>query len=84
MVLSVIDRGPGVPPEERDRIFERFYRADPNGVQPGLGLGLSIVRGVVESSGGHVWVDDAPGGGAAFRVALHLPADEWRETADVR
>jgi len=84
VVLSVIDRGPGVPLEDRERIFERFYRADPNGVQPGLGLGLSIVRGVVESSGGHVWVDDAPGGGAAFRVALHVPADEWREAADVR
>ncbi|MFM7061604.1 MAG: ATP-binding protein [Actinomycetes bacterium] len=84
VILSVIDRGPGVPVEDRERIFERFYRADPNGVQPGLGLGLSIVRGVVESSGGHVWVDDAPGGGAAFRVALHVPADEWREAADVR
>ncbi|MEY3361588.1 MAG: hypothetical protein RL531_1307 [Actinomycetota bacterium] len=84
VVLSVIDRGPGVPVEDRERIFERFYRADPNGVQPGLGLGLSIVRGVVESSGGHVWVDDAPGGGAAFRVALHVPVDDRKEAADVR
>ncbi|MFM7271271.1 MAG: ATP-binding protein [Actinomycetes bacterium] len=83
VVLSVIDRGPGIPVGERERIFERFYRTDPNGVQPGLGLGLSIVRGVVEQSGGHVWVEDAPGGGAAFRVALHAPADEWREAADV-
>jgi signal transduction histidine kinase len=83
VVLSVIDRGPGIPVEERERIFERFYRTDPNGVQPGLGLGLSIVRGVVEQSGGHVWVEDAPGGGAAFRVALHAPADDWREAVDV-
>ena len=65
-----MDHGPGVPPEERDRVFERFYRVDPNGTKPGMGLGLSIVRGLVESCGGKVWVEDAPGGGAAFRVAL--------------
>ncbi len=70
VVLSVIDRGPGVPPEERERIFERFYRVDPNGTKPGMGLGLSIVRGLVESVGGTVWVEDGPGDGAAFRVAL--------------
>ncbi len=70
VVLSVIDRGPGVPPDQRERIFERFYRVDPNGTKPGMGLGLSIVRGLVESGGGTVWVEDAPGGGAAFRVSL--------------
>jgi two-component system sensor histidine kinase KdpD len=70
VVMSVIDRGPGIPPEERERIFERFYRVDPNGTKPGMGLGLSIVRGLVESCGGTVWVEDAPGGGAAFRVSL--------------
>ncbi|CAB4783091.1 unannotated protein [freshwater metagenome] len=83
VMLSVLDSGPGVPAEERSRIFERFYRTDPNGVQPGLGLGLSIVRGVVESSGGSVYVEDAPGGGAAFRVVLHTPADDRREEAHV-
>ena len=61
---------PGIPREERERIFERFYRVDPNGTKPGMGLGLSIVRGLVESCGGTVWVEDAPGGGAAFRVSL--------------
>ncbi|MBK5288069.1 MAG: GAF domain-containing protein [Acidimicrobiia bacterium] len=70
VVMSVTDHGPGVPPDERDRVFERFYRVDPNGTKPGMGLGLSIVRGLVESCGGKVWVEDAPGGGAAFRVAL--------------
>lgn len=70
VVLSVIDSGPGIPPEERERIFERFYRTDPNGTKPGMGLGLAIVRGLVESCGGSVWVEDAPGGGAAFRVSL--------------
>lgn len=83
VMLSVLDGGPGVPVAERARIFERFYRTDPNGVQPGLGLGLSIVRGVVESSGGSVYVEDAPGGGAAFRVVLHTPVDDRREEAHV-
>jgi two-component system sensor histidine kinase KdpD len=70
VVLSVIDRGPGVPAEDRERIFERFHRAERTKSQPGLGLGLAIVRGLVESCGGQVWVEDAPGGGAMFRVAL--------------
>jgi len=85
VVLSVIDSGPGVAPEERERIFERFYRSDPNGTKPGMGLGLSIVRGLVESCGGTVWVEDAPGGGAAFRVALrtHFVLEPRREAAHV-
>jgi two-component system sensor histidine kinase KdpD len=85
VVLSVIDQGPGVPPEERERVFERFYRADPNGTKPGMGLGLAIVRGMVESCGGAVWVEDAPGGGAAFRVALRTRSvEEQREVAHAR
>jgi signal transduction histidine kinase len=77
VVLSVVDRGPGVPPGERTQIFERFYRADPTRNKPGLGLGLPIVRGLVDACGGSVWVEDAPGGGAAFRVALRVnTADE--------
>jgi signal transduction histidine kinase len=69
-----------VPPEERERVFQRFYRSDPNGTKPGMGLGLAIVRGLVESSGGAVWVEDAPGGGAAFRVALRTrAADEQKQ-----
>ena len=83
IVLSVLDSGPGIPADERSRIFERFYRTDPNGVQPGLGLGLSIVKGVVESTGGSIYVEDAPGGGAAFRVVLRTPADDRREAAHV-
>ena len=62
-------RAPGVPPAEREKIFDRFYRSDTNGEKPGVGLGLPIVRGLVEACGGSVWVEDAPGGGAAFRVA---------------
>jgi two-component system sensor histidine kinase KdpD len=85
VVLSVVDRGNGVPVEMREKVFERFYRADPNGTKPGMGLGLAIVRGLVESCGGSVWVEDAPGGGAAFRVALRTGAveEQRREVAHV-
>lgn len=78
VVLSVVDHGTGVPPDVREKIFERFYRVDPNGTKPGMGLGLAIVRGLVESCGGSVWVEEAPGGGAAFRVALRTGAVEER------
>lgn len=70
VLLSVIDSGSGVPVADRDKIFERFYRADRTKNRPGLGLGLPIVRGLVEGCGGRVWVEDGPGGGAAFRVQL--------------
>jgi two-component system sensor histidine kinase KdpD len=72
-VVSVWDKGPGLPPEDRERLFERFYRGKDSGT-PGLGLGLAIVRGLAASSGGHVWAEDAPEGGAVFRLALPLTA----------
>ena len=76
VVMSVVDSGVGVPPELRERIFERFTRLEPNGDRPGIGLGLSIVRQLTTACRGRVWVDDAPGGGAAFRVALPLSGSE--------
>lgn len=62
--VRVIDRGRGVPVGERDMIFERFRRADRRG--GGSGLGLSIVRRVVEAHRGNISIDDTPGGGAIF------------------
>jgi len=70
ILLSVLDAGAGVPEEARERIFERFARLDDHRSKPGLGLGLPIVRGLAEACGGRVWVEEAPGGGAAFRVDL--------------
>ncbi len=83
VVLSVVDSGTGVLPSEREKIFDRFYRSDTTGTKPGVGLGLPIVRGLVEACGGTVWVEDAPGGGAAFRVALRARAVDEEEVANV-
>jgi signal transduction histidine kinase len=69
-VLVVTDTGPGVAPAERDAIFRRLYRSDSSRSQRGLGLGLSLVKAIVEAHGGTVAVDDAPGGGARFTVRL--------------
>jgi two-component system OmpR family sensor kinase len=71
--ISVTDDGPGIPPSERDRIFARFYRADSarDRATGGTGLGLAIARAVVEAHGGHIWADQAPGGGA--RITFELP-----------
>lgn len=75
--LVVADDGPGVPAEQRERIFDRFVRLDDGRARDegGSGLGLAIVAAVVAESGGTVVVDEAPGGGARFTV--RLPA--WRE-----
>ena len=68
--LSVSDNGPGVPVHEREAIFRRLYRGDSSRSQRGLGLGLSMVKAIVEAHGGTVAVDEAPGGGARFTVRL--------------
>jgi two-component system OmpR family sensor kinase len=74
-VLEVTDEGPGMPAEQAERVFERFYRADPARSRGGTGLGLAIVAGLVEAHGGEVSVETAPGEGATFRVLLPLDPD---------
>jgi two-component system OmpR family sensor kinase len=72
-VLEVRDHGPGLPPQEADRVFERFYRVDSSrrrGTGGGSGLGLSIVAAVTAAHGGEVAVLSTPGGGATFQVTL--------------
>jgi two-component system, OmpR family, sensor kinase len=72
VVLEVADEGPGVPPDQVDRIFERFYRTDRSRArsQGGVGLGLAIVRSVVEADGGAASYRARPGRGSVFRVVL--------------
>lgn len=71
-VLEVHDEGPGIPPDVADRIFERFYRADPSRsrLRGGTGLGLAIVEAIVAAHGGRVSVRTAPGTGTTFRVDM--------------
>jgi len=73
-VIAVRDRGPGVPEEDLDRIFERFYRTQTDVCSPaeGMGLGLTIARGVARLHGGTVAAANRPGGGAEFTVTLPL------------
>ena len=71
-VLTVSDTGPGVPPTEQSRIWERLYRGDSSRSQRGLGLGLSLVRVIVEAHGGRITQHNASGGGAVFELRLPL------------
>jgi len=77
VVLDVEDDGPGMPAEQAQRVFERFYRADAarNRASGGTGLGLAIVAGLVNAHGGTVSVRTAPGQGADFQVRLPLSPD---------
>ena len=70
VLVTVADRGPGVPDDERERIFEKFHRAARGA--GGIGLGLAICRGIITAHGGRLWVDHRPGGGAAFRFTLPI------------
>jgi len=72
--VTVTDEGPGVPPELRERVFERFYRVDPSRSRAtgGSGLGLAIVREIAAAHGGRAWIEPNGSGGATF--SLGLPA----------
>ena len=72
--LSVADTGPGLPPEEAEHVFERFYRADPSRARTagGAGLGLAIVAAVAEAHGGRATAATTPGAGAVFTIELPL------------
>ncbi|MGF1666834.1 MAG: sensor histidine kinase [Acidimicrobiia bacterium] len=69
-ILTVSDRGPGIPPGDLERVFERFHRADPARTGPGTGLGLAIARQIVTAHGGTIVVNNRPDGGAEFTVRI--------------
>jgi two-component system sensor histidine kinase MprB len=79
--LTVLDRGPGIPPGEEQRIFDRFHRAESARSMPGSGLGLSIVRDVITRTHGTVSAGPRPGGGAAIGFTLPVSPD-WPMTDD--
>lgn len=72
--IAVADRGPGIAPEHREHVFERFYRVDPsrNSKTGGFGLGLAIARWAVEAHGGRIDLESEPGRGSVFRIRLPL------------
>jgi two-component system sensor histidine kinase KdpD len=72
VLIEVADRGPGLPPGDPSRLFEKFYRAGDSASRMGAGLGLAICRGIVELHGGKIQAENRPGGGAAFRFSLPL------------
>jgi K+-sensing histidine kinase KdpD len=74
---EIADRGPGVARPDSERVFEKFYRAR-DGEGGGVGLGLTICRGIVTAHGGRIWVADRDGGGASFRFTLPVATNANR------
>ena len=75
--LDVNDTGPGIPPEERERIFEKFTQVKQRqGARRGSGLGLTFCRRAVEAHGGRIWVEEGPNGvGSRFALTLLIPGE---------
>jgi two-component system sensor histidine kinase KdpD len=70
VTVEVADRGPGLPPGDEQRVFEKFYRLPHPGERSGAGLGLTICRAIIEAHGGRIWAENRPDGGVAFRFTL--------------
>jgi signal transduction histidine kinase len=71
VTISVDDRGPGIPDEDRERLFEKFQTGAGEG-ERGLGLGLYVARQVVEAHGGSIWYETNEHGGASFSFTLPI------------
>jgi two-component system sensor histidine kinase KdpD len=80
-LIRISDRGPGVPPDELERVFDKFHRLTRPGQVKGLGLGLSICKGIVEAHHGRIWAENRPGGGMLITVALPAENPARRESA---
>jgi signal transduction histidine kinase len=84
VVVRVRDRGPGIEPDQRDRIFDRFYQVDQSDTRRvgGVGMGLYICRRAAERLGGRIWLDRSDASGSVFAVRLPTADHAGRETAD--
>ena len=70
VTIAVVDHGPGVPPADRERMFDPFQRLGDQDMTTGVGLGLAVARGFVEAIGGQLTASDTPGGGLTMTVHL--------------
>jgi two-component system sensor histidine kinase KdpD len=89
VLIRVVDRGPGIPSAQRERVFEAFFRSGSDPTEHrGSGLGLAIVRGFVEGNGGRVWVESSPEHGTSFVIEFPLggsaPTSAENQPAAVR
>ena len=75
-VFTIEDNGPGIRPEDMERIFDKFYQSDNSHQADGNGLGLALVKRIVTENGGSITVENRPAGGSCFRVSLPLPAED--------
>ncbi len=78
ILIQVVDNGYGVPEFQKDRIFEKFFRADNTAKQEGTGLGLYIVKEIIEASGGMIWFESMEGKGSTFSITLPLEGSKPR------
>jgi two-component system, OmpR family, sensor histidine kinase KdpD len=76
VILRISDRGPGIPSEELERVFEPFHRSRERGESPGSGLGLAIARGFLEANGGRIRAESLPGQGTSFVIQVPIPAEQ--------
>jgi signal transduction histidine kinase len=74
VIVSVADEGIGIPADQRQKVFERFFQGDGRrpGRRKGAGLGLAICHGIVEAHGGRIWVESEPGKGSKFSFSLPI------------
>ena len=80
VIIGITDHGKGISPQEQARIFERFYRVQNGSGKGGYGLGLFMVRHIVEAHGGRIEVESEPGRGSCFRLIFPV-VKEWASTA---
>jgi len=80
VVFAVRDSGPGVAPENRGRVFDRYWQSSQGARARGTGLGLSIAKGIAEAHGGRIWLESSPGSGATFSFSIPVVRSDGKPT----